>query len=154
MGEEDQNSKFHWAGSQFPIFPPRLPSLDSKQPQIQKREPGVDRESPRTIPPILAGDVGKGILNTINTGGNSVFCFIFFPFILSYFRPQASLKWHKQLQQQKPEDAWNWWRGLFLYDQEEGEFQENGWTPTAFFYPCLPTAWPQTNSSDSNYNSN
>lgn len=79
MGEEDQNSKFHWAGSQFPIFSPRLPSLDSKQPQIQKREPGVDRESPRTIPPILAGDVGKGILNTINTGGNSGFCFIFSP---------------------------------------------------------------------------
>lgn len=55
------------------IFPPIFPSLPSRKPQTQKRKTGVDRQSSRTIPPVLAREMGKGILNTINIGGNLAF---------------------------------------------------------------------------------
>ena len=37
----------------------------------------MDEERSRTIPPTLVGDMGKGILNTINTGRNPGFLLFF-----------------------------------------------------------------------------
>lgn len=59
MREADQNSEFTEPAASFLFFLSVLPNLDSKQPQTQKREPGMDRESSRPILPVLAREVSR-----------------------------------------------------------------------------------------------
>ena len=89
MREEDQNSEFTEPAASFLFFLSVLTNLDSRQPQTQKREPGTDKECSRPIPPVLAGEVVKEILYTMNMRQKSFLIFLkkSFSFILLFQTP-------------------------------------------------------------------